>query len=108
MPNFSINPLAGSDKGQVDQICREYWNTEIVVAHGVIFHPAELPGFKAVQKDRLIGVITYNLVGNSCEIVSLASLQESMGVGTALIEAVRDAARSAHAHRLWLITTNDN
>ncbi len=108
MPNFSIEPLVSTDRSQVEQICRTYWGDAMVVAHGVIFHPAELPGFKAVQADRIVGLLTYNLVGENCEIIALASLQESMGIGTALIDTVRDTARRAHARRLWLITTNDN
>jgi hypothetical protein len=31
-----------------------------------------------------------------------------MGVGSALVEAVADAARATGCTRLWLITTNDN
>jgi ribosomal protein S18 acetylase RimI-like enzyme len=46
--------------------------------------------------------------GDSCELVTIDSLDEGSGVGTALVEAVAKAARAAGCCRLWLITTNDN
>ena len=36
------------------------------------------------------------------------SLAEGEGVGTALLEAVKEAAVIASCERVWLITTNDN
>ena len=36
------------------------------------------------------------------------SLVERIGVGSALIDAVKKVAASAGCRRLWLITTNDN
>jgi GNAT superfamily N-acetyltransferase len=52
--------------------------------------------------------VTYHIEGDACEIVSLDSLVEGIGIGAALIEAVKDAALAAGCTRLWLITTNDN
>jgi ribosomal protein S18 acetylase RimI-like enzyme len=40
--------------------------------------------------------------------VTIDTKQSSRGIGTALIEAVKNAAREANCKRLWLITTNDN
>lgn len=36
------------------------------------------------------------------------SLVENIGVGSALVEAVKDVSISANCKKLWLITTNDN
>jgi GNAT superfamily N-acetyltransferase len=49
----------------------------------------------------------YSIDGGACEIVTIDSLIER-GIGTALVEAVTDAARAAGCGRLWLVTTNDN
>jgi DNA-3-methyladenine glycosylase I len=40
--------------------------------------------------------------------VTLNSLREGIGIGTALLDAVREAARKSGCRRTWLITTNDN
>jgi len=74
-----------------------------------IYLPEELPGFKAVGADgHWIGLITYMVAGDACEIVTLDSLRERAGVGGALIDAVAQVARAAGCARLWLVTTNDN
>jgi len=43
-----------------------------------------------------------------CEIISLDSLVPSVGIGTALVEAVKETARAHNCKRIWLTTTNDN
>lgn len=83
---------------------RERWGSEIVVAHGVVYEPMLLPGFVAEEEGRRIGMLTYVLEGDECEIVTIDAFEEGRGVGTALIEA----AKGLGARRLWLITTNDN
>jgi GNAT superfamily N-acetyltransferase len=55
-----------------------------------------------------IGLITYRVDGDQCEIMTLDSLEKCKGVGTALIDAVKTAAAESGCKRMWLITTNDN
>ena len=86
----------------------EQWGSEIVVAHGAIYRPTELPGFVAEADGEPVGLLTYHVDGGACEIVTLDSQHAGQGIGTALIEAAKDAARQAGCRRLWLVTTNDN
>lgn len=51
---------------------------------------------------------TYNIEAGDCELVSLQSLRDGHGVGSALLGAVRDMAKISGCRRLWLTTTNDN
>jgi len=53
-------------------------------------------------------LVTFQITGDACEIVTLDSLIEDRGIGTGLIEAVSTAASAVGCRRLWLITTNDN
>jgi ribosomal protein S18 acetylase RimI-like enzyme len=55
-----------------------------------------------------VGLLTYAVRGEACEIVTLNSWAEGLGVGTALLAAARETARAAGCRRLWLVTTNDN
>lgn len=103
-----IRPRFDSDGVWVADVARDRWGTRTVVAHGVRYRPAELPGFVAWQGHDRVGLVTYHVQGPACEIVTLDSLQPGLGVGTALIAAVRRAAVAAGCRRLWLITTNDN
>ena len=70
--------------------------------------PPSLPGFAAFDGGRPVGLATYAIEGASCECVTLDSLAEGAGVGTALLAAVEKTARTVGCGRLWLITTNDN
>ena len=108
MPEFTIHPLTASDHAWVGQKIIESWEAEIVIAHGEVFRPADLPGFAAFAGNQAIGLLTCHIEGNACEIVTLDSWREGQGVGTALIEAAKQAARREGCERLWLVTTNDN
>jgi len=73
-----------------------------------VWKPAELPGFAAFEGDECVGLVTYELDGKACEIVTIDALREGEGIGTALLEAVVEAAREAGCERVQLLTTNNN
>lgn len=58
--------------------------------------------------DDPVGIATYRVEGDECELVTLDALVQRRGVGSALLERVAAEARSRSCRRLWLITTNDN
>ena len=108
MPAFIIRPLAQTDRDWVRRKIVEEWGAEIIVVHGDVFRPAELPGFVACQGEQIVGLLTYRLDGDACEIMSINSWRPGLGVGTALIDAARHLAIQEKCRRLYLITTNDN
>jgi len=108
MLDFFVRPLVPADNNRVRQKMIIEWGAETVVVHETVYRPAELPGFVAQSGDEIIGLLTYHLEGEACEIVTLNAWCEGIGVGTALIEAVRQAAGREKCRRLWLATTNDN
>jgi len=106
MSEFQIREITDADGQWVAEFLSEHWGTPLIVTRGQIHHGDKLPGFIAVADEQNIGLITYNIAAGDCEIVSLNSICENMGVGKKLIDAVHDAAIGCS--RLWLITTNDN
>ena len=102
-----IAPLESSDRRWVDGLMRERWGSDVVVAHGVVYAPAALDGFVAWDEEQRIGLVTYHLDAG-CEIVTIDSLEEGRGVGTALVDAVIEVARARGREYVWLITTNEN
>jgi len=108
LSEFTLRPLTISDRDWVARRITESWGAETVVAHDEIYRPAELPGFAAMFEDEIAGLLTFHIQGKACEIVTLDSWREGLGVGSALIEAATQAARRVGCRRLWLITTNDN
>ncbi len=108
MFEFNIREVTPADGDRVARLARERWGSDVVVAHGVAYDPAALPGFAALRGDKWMGLVTYHIADDECEIVTIDSLVPGQGVGTALVEAVKGAAVDAGCKRLWLITTNDN
>ncbi len=108
MSQFTIRPLAAEDAPWVREFWTDHWGSDTMVAHGEVFHSAGLPGFAAEQAGQLVGLATYRIRDNECELLSLDSLLEGQGVGTLLVESVLEAAKAAGCHRFFLVTTNDN
>jgi len=94
-------------KWAVDLI-KDHWGATEIVTRGRIHDTAKLPGFIAVLRGEPVGLVTYQIDGDQCEMVSLDSLMEGIGVGTALVGSAAAEAREQGCRRLWLITTNDN
>jgi GNAT superfamily N-acetyltransferase len=115
-PPFMIQPISNEDVFWVKQCLSKQWGSTQVVSRGNVHHADKLPGFIARSEQRIhqydagtpLGLITYHIQGKACEIVTLDSLIEGIGVGTQLILAVESIAKQSGCSRLWLITTNDN
>ena len=105
---FSIRPLIVEDQPWITELMLKHWGSDLIVVHDTIYQPSILPGFIAILKNKPVGLITYHIHDEDCEIISLNSLDESCGIGTALIDSVKQIAQQAHCQRIWLITTNDN
>lgn len=105
---LEIRPINEHDRAWVEAFLNEHWGSTIQVTRGRLHDASRLPGYVAIHNQERVGLITYRLEGEACEIVTLNSLVEGQGVGSALVEAVRKAAVEAGCQRLWLITTNDN
>jgi len=105
---LDIRPLAEGDRDWVEKLIVERWGDSTVVGRGGVWRPAELPGFAAFEGARCVGLVTYELAGEACEIVTIDAFEESKGIGTALLEAVVATARRAGCKRVQLLTTNNN
>jgi len=103
-----IMPLTEEHRSWARELLIKEWANALCVSRGRAFQADELPGFVALLDGQPRGLITYNVEGDQCEIVTMNSLTERQGIGSALIRAVRDFASSKGCKRLWLITTNDN
>ncbi len=103
-----VRKVTADDRGWIAEFLRRRWGSERVAVHGTLFEPLELPGFVAELDGEAVGLATYAIDGDACEIVTIDAVREGIGVGTALVDAVATAARAAGCARLRLITTNDN
>ncbi len=105
---FEIRKVTGKDKDWVLEVVRS-WGADFVVSRGRKIFPAEIDGFLAVdERGNKVGLVTFEIVDDQCEIVTLDAFVKFSGIGTALVEKVRETAHARGCRRLWLITTNDN
>ena len=107
-PEIRIRPIDEGDRPMLAWLVAELWGSEIVAVHGSSLRPAELGGFIAERSGRVAGLLTYQLVGDMLEIVTLNAIDRRAGIGTMLIEAAVGQARRLGCHEIRLTTTNDN
>jgi len=105
---LAIRPINADDRTWVAAFIQEHWGDDLMAIRGHLVRISILPGFVAERAGKVVGFISYRIEDRACEITSLDSLVEGQGIGSALIESVRDTAKAAGCTRLWLITTNDN
>jgi RimJ/RimL family protein N-acetyltransferase len=105
---LEIRPITDEDRSWVQQFTIKHWGGSIMITPGGTYYPHTLPGFIAIAGEERVGLLTYSVSHDSCEIVTLNSERQGTGIGTRLVAAAKQAAHDAHCRRLWLVTTNDN
>lgn len=108
MNEIEFRETGDKDRSYISELIKERRGSEYIVVHNTIYLPCNLDGFIALENGLLAGAVTYMIENNECEIVSLDSLKENCGIGSKLIELVKEAAIKRRCSSVWLITTNDN
>jgi len=104
----SLCRLTHGDLPRLRQFWVEHWGGEEMVIHGDIFRLEQLDGFVVEDGNEWIGLLTFFVNNDGCEVTSLDSLSEGLGIGTRLLDAVVEEARKQNCERVFLTTTNDN
>jgi len=105
---IAVRTLTRQDKPWAARLERLAWGGYGVARKGELLDLRAFPGLVALAEGEPCGLARYAIRGADCELVSIQSEREGLGVGRALLAAVRQAATEAGCRRLWLITTNDN
>jgi GNAT superfamily N-acetyltransferase len=105
---IDVRPLGSEDRAWVMDVERRAWGEPQAARLGELVALDALPGCVARRDGRRAGVARYAVRGEQCELVSIVAIEEGVGVGRALLDAVRELAIASGCSRLWLITTNDN
>lgn len=105
---FSIKRVTDNEREWILEIARR-WGADFIVSRGRKVYQADIEGFYAIDESgKKVGLVTYEVTGDQCEVVSLDAFEKYRGIGTALLEQVRRAVAPRGCRRMWLITTNDN
>ncbi|MGE5672985.1 MAG: GNAT family N-acetyltransferase [Mycobacterium leprae] len=106
---FEIAPPASDmDREWLAALWQEEWGGELMVTKGSTYRLQDLQALLAFAAGTPVGAATYRLDGRECELMSINARLGGQGIGTRLLAAVEACAREAGAHRVWLITSNDN
>ncbi len=103
-----VKEITDDTRQRIISFFKEHWgSTEMVISSGV-FSCDTLEGFFIEEHNQIIGLVTYIILKNEIEIISLDSLQEGKGIGSTLVDKVEDVAKQKALKEVSLITTNDN
>ena len=103
-----ILPIEQDNRTTIDAFIVRQWFSLQMVVHGEVIDMSAVDGWYAFDYDDIVGLITYRIVHQEMEILSLDSMQENKGVGSALLDQAIAKAKIYGCSRIWLITTNDN
>ena len=102
-----IRSIEKTDKNWIKKVMVDAWGSAMMVA-SKLFNTLTLPGFIAEMDSKPTGIVTFDITDERLEIVSLNSILESQGIGSALIEKVKKLAKEKNLKSVWLVTSNDN
>ncbi len=105
---FTIREINKVDREWAVKFLKKHWGSEKIISRGRVYYPSALSGFVAINGKRYLGLVTYLVKNKECQIMSLNSIVERKGVGTALVGRVKKTAKKLGCKRLWLTTTNDD
>ncbi len=97
-----------SDDEWISSVITENWGSTRVVTRGRVHDLETTPCYVAENDGELVGVLTYQIYGKECELITMNALQKGVGIGTELLDKLRETAKQHECRGIWLITTNDN
>lgn len=104
----NIEKISNDTRNMVNQFFIDNWFSTDMSIRGKIIDGTKLDGFLLQEDNKIIGLATYTFFGNICEIVSLDSKRENIGIGSALLKEIEKIAIDNNCIKMRLITTNDN
>jgi ribosomal protein S18 acetylase RimI-like enzyme len=102
----TIRPYRESDRSWAVQLMNDEFGGPLHARRGELIDVLAFPGFFFEQGGRPVGLLTYRRENGDCELVFIGAVQRHRGIGTALVDALREEV--ADCDRIWLVTTNDN
>jgi ribosomal protein S18 acetylase RimI-like enzyme len=105
---ITIRQSLPQDSIYIKDLMEKHWGGEPLVIRGKNYFPSTLPGLIAHQDSKVAGFLFYEIQNSECEIVVLEVFDKFKGLGTALINQLRDIAKKNNCTKLHLMTTNDN
>jgi ribosomal protein S18 acetylase RimI-like enzyme len=101
----NVRPYCESDRAWAEEVVARFGGA-LQARRGELIDVLALPGFIAERDGEPVGILTYRREGETCELAFIAALDQHHGIGSALLDALREDV--SDCERIWLVTTNDN
>jgi GNAT superfamily N-acetyltransferase len=93
---------------EIENIVKNNWGSEKIVSRGKIHNVKNTTGIMVIDDKKIIGIGLYEIKDNECEVVLLETFKQNIGIGTRIIEKIKEIAGQNKCKRIWLVTSNDN
>ena len=103
-----VHPVNDERRPQLAQLLRREWGSPEIVSRGEVHDASRSPALICATDGRIVGLATYEITGDQCELLTLDAFDRGRGIGSRLLEAVIDLARNKGCRRVWLVPSNDN
>lgn len=105
---YNVEKINDGDRHLVSEFLIDNWYSTNISVRGKLIDASILDGFYVKNRNKIIGLVTYMIEDNTCEIITLDSKLENKGIGTELIKRVEEIVKQTNCNRIKLVTTNDN
>ena len=106
--DITLHRIDSSVRQAINKFIVDHWYTTEMVIHGEIIDLSTADGIYAELDGEIAGLITYCIQDGEMEILSLDSVFENRGIGTALIREAEKTAAESGVSRISVYTTNDD
>ncbi|WP_138494450.1 GNAT family N-acetyltransferase [Paenibacillus pinistramenti] len=103
-----VQPLSELPKEQVTAFFKQKWGSSLMASKGRVHHLEQLPGLAVVSEEQITGLLTYQIAGGECEIVTVNSTVRGQGTAALMLDELQHIAAAKGCTRMWCIVTNDN
>ena len=108
LSNMSRTKIQDSDREEIAEFVERHWHRKMVLTRGRAFYPHKEEGFVERQEGKIVGLLTFRVDGDELEVLTVNSMLEHQGLGTALMLSAIEQSRARECKLVSLATTNDN
>lgn len=105
---LQVRQISDEQRPQLAELLRREWGSPAIVSRGEVHDASRSAALICATDDRIVGLATYQITDDECELLTLDAFDRRRGIGSRLLEAVIELARAQGCRRLWLVTSNDN
>lgn len=105
---ITVRDKVADDNDWLYEVIEDNWGSTKIVTRGRVHQVDQIPGLVAEKDGERVGLITYQIYGKECELITMNALEKGVGIGTLLLDRLREIAKENDCRGIWLITTNDN